>query len=155
MDLILIYKFIKLLSTPFKDWPAYKLGIIDENGEILRSRKDLSTLKERQAFGLFENMVRKIKQLLGKIPGGKSNIASYAAALWFLREHEFIEVYGDTLTEEELEECFNDYYVPLCEELGVGSGVIAGVGDGEEPIVNKKAAKKYKKKNEAEQKKWQ
>lgn len=155
MDLILIYKFIRLLSKPFKDWPAYKLGIIDENGEILKSRKDLSTLKERQAFGLFENMVRKLKKLLEKVPGGKSNIASYAAALWFLREHEFIEAHGEELTEDELKECFNEYYVPLSEELGVGSGVIAGVNPGDEPVVNKKAAKKYKKKNKAELRRWQ
>jgi len=155
MDIVLIYKFIKLLSKPFSEWDAFKLGIIDERGNILKSRKSLSTLAERRAFGLFENMVRKLKMLLEKIPGGKSNIASYAAALWFLREHEFIKTYGETLTEEELEECFNDYFIPLNEELGVGSGVIAGVGDGEEPVVNKKSAAKYKKKNKAETKKWQ
>ena len=32
IDLFVTYRFIKLLVTPFKDTDAYKLGIIDENG---------------------------------------------------------------------------------------------------------------------------
>lgn len=146
MDLFLIYSFIKRLSTPFKNWPAFALGIIDADGKILKSRKDFKTVKEREAFGLFDNLIRKLKIMLEKLPGGKTRIASYAAALWLLREHEYIEEFGDILTEEEIEECFNDYYVPLCEEMGVGGGEVAGLG-GDEPIVSKKAAKKYKRKN--------
>ena len=39
MDLVntyLSYQLIKLLSTPFSKWGAYKLGLIDEKGEVLR-----------------------------------------------------------------------------------------------------------------------
>jgi len=50
IDLFLIYQFIRRLATPFKRLEAYKLGIIDENGKILKKRKDLLTVKERQAF---------------------------------------------------------------------------------------------------------
>ena len=32
IDLFVTYRFIKLLVTPFKDTDAYKLGIIDEDG---------------------------------------------------------------------------------------------------------------------------
>ncbi len=64
IDLFLIYQFIRRLATPFKDWEAYKLGIIDENGKILKKRKDLLTVKERQAFGVFDLMILNLKNYL-------------------------------------------------------------------------------------------
>jgi hypothetical protein len=36
-DLILAYQFIKRLTTPFNKTEAYKLGIIDEKGQKLKS----------------------------------------------------------------------------------------------------------------------
>ena len=51
VDLFLVYNMVKRLATPFNEWEAYKRGIIDERGKILKSRKDLRTIKERDAFG--------------------------------------------------------------------------------------------------------
>ena len=103
VDLYLVYSFIKRLSTPFEKWDAYKLGIIDEDGNILKKRKDLRTVKERDAFGLFDLMILKLKKLMSKVPGGSSRIASYAAALYLIKEHEEIQKHGEELTEEMLE----------------------------------------------------
>ena len=36
IDLFVTYRFIKLLVTPFEKTDAYKLGIIDENGNRVR-----------------------------------------------------------------------------------------------------------------------
>ena len=33
LDLYIVYQFLKKLSTPFKDWKAFDLGIIDEKGK--------------------------------------------------------------------------------------------------------------------------
>ena len=46
VDLFVTYRFIKLLTTPFKKTDAFKLGIIDENGhrvmkQVTRSKKSL------------------------------------------------------------------------------------------------------------------
>ena len=35
VDLFMVFQFVKRLATPFKEWDAYKLGIIDEDGKIL------------------------------------------------------------------------------------------------------------------------
>ena len=40
IDLFLLYQFIKRLATPFKEWDAYELGIIDAKGKQLKKRKD-------------------------------------------------------------------------------------------------------------------
>ena len=40
IDLAISYKFIKNLVTPFEKWPAYKLGIIDKDGNIIKPRRE-------------------------------------------------------------------------------------------------------------------
>ena len=86
IDIFLLYHFIKRLVTPFEKWEAYKLGIIDKKGKVLRKRKDLGLIKEREAFALFDVLVLNLKKLLAKVPGGSSRIATYAAALLLLKE---------------------------------------------------------------------
>ena len=165
VDLFLVYQFIKRLATPFEKWDAYELGIIDKDGNILKKRKELRTVKERAAWGKFDVMISKLKKLLAKVPGGQTRLASYAAALWLIKEH--TEQDAETLTEEQLEESFAPYldYVQsrdtkdineLFEEVmsaapvnSPGSGAIAGIGVGKdgEPGLNKAQMKKYKKRN--------
>jgi hypothetical protein len=86
VDLFLVYQFIRRLATPFKEWEAFKLGIIDERGNILKKRSELRTIRERDAFGVFDTLVLRLKRLLEKLPGGQTRIASYAAALWLIKE---------------------------------------------------------------------
>ena len=165
VDLFLVYQFIKRLATPFTEWEAYKLGIIDENGNQLKKRKELRTVKERDAWGKCDVMISKLKKLLAKIPGGSTRIASYAAALWLIKEHN--QHNAETLTEEELKESFESYYDfvkesrtqnidEIFEEImsaapvnSAGSGAIAGIGVGKdgEPGLTKAQMKKYKKRN--------
>ena len=75
VDLFLVYQFIRRLATPFKEWDAYKLGIIDERGNVLRKRKTLNLAKERKAFGVFDVLVLNIKKLIEKVPLGKTRTA--------------------------------------------------------------------------------
>lgn len=85
VDIFLVYQFIRRLVTPFTEWEAYKLGIIDADGNVLKPRDSLNTT-EKQAWGYFDVLVANLKKLLGKIPAGKSAIASYAAAILLLKE---------------------------------------------------------------------
>lgn len=153
IDLFLVYSFIRRLVTPFEKWPAYEYGIIDENGNILRKRKDLKTIKERDAWGKFDVMILKLKKLLAKVPGGQTRLASYAAALWLIKENERIEHEGEFMTEEqilsEVSECMSLVEETVGPVNSVGSGNIAGAGVGPqgEPGVKPRAMKKYKKKN--------
>ncbi len=113
IDLFLVYQFIRRLATPFKDWEAFKLGIIDENGNVLKKRKDLLTVRERQAFGVFDVMVLNLKKLLAKVPGGSSRLASYAAALYLLREWNHFSdstLLTEDISDEEIIESINQLY---------------------------------------------
>ena len=167
VDLFLVFQFIKRLSTPFKEWDAFKLGIIDEKGTQLIKKKDFTTREQKNAFGIFDLMITKLKRLLEKIPGGKSRIASYAAALYLIKEQQSIEKGGfelvESFTEETLEEKLKQYIEDVkfqtmdIDELFenifdedapanvTGAGVAGTGSDG--TVVSPKAASKYKKKN--------
>jgi len=97
---------LKKLVTPFEKTKAFELGIIDEKGKILKRRRDLETSEEKDAYNLSDTLIWNIKKLMGKIPGGKSRIASYAAALYLIKEQSD----GYKVTEEELELQFFDTF---------------------------------------------
>jgi hypothetical protein len=84
-DLVLIYSFLKRLTTPFDKTEAYKLGIIDKDGKRIKS-KEVKTTEEQNAYGYFDRLVFNIKKLLERLPGGKNRLASYAAALFLIKE---------------------------------------------------------------------
>ena len=87
VDIYLVYQFLRRLATPFTKWEAFKAGVIDKEGKVLIP-KNKRTQEQQRSFKVFDVMILKLKRLLGKIPGGKSRIASYAAALWLIREYD-------------------------------------------------------------------
>ena len=90
VDLFITYKFIKLLVTPWKKTEAYDEGVIDASGKLLIKVKD-QTSAQKKTYTIFERLVFNIKRILEKIPFGKSRIASYAAALYLLKEETGME----------------------------------------------------------------
>ena len=101
LNVFFIYKFLRILTQPFDETDAFKLGIIDEKGKILKKHKKLKTTEEKDSYTLMHRLVWKLKRLMEKIPFGKTRLASYAAALWLIKEsHKF------NGTEEELQETF-------------------------------------------------
>ena len=86
IDLFVAYCFLRILTTPWKKTDAFKLGIIDEKGKILKKKNKLKGSEEKEAYTMFDRLVWKLKRLLEKISFGKTRIASYAAALWLIKE---------------------------------------------------------------------
>ena len=105
-NIYFVYQFLKKLVTPFNKTKAFELGIIDEKGKILKRRRELEGDEEKSAYNLSDTLIWNIKKLMGKIPGGKSRIASYAAALYLIKEQQD----GYKITEEELELQFFDMF---------------------------------------------
>lgn len=86
VDALITYRIIRMLVTPWTDTDAYKLGIIDKNGTPLKSTSELTTSQEQAAYSVLQRLVFKLKRILGKIPLVNKNLASYAAALWLIKE---------------------------------------------------------------------
>lgn len=164
IDLYLVYQFIKRLVTPFDQWAAFKAGIIDDKGNIIKKPRDRSS-RDKDAFGKFDLMVLKLKKLMAKIPGGQTKLASYAAALWLIKEGN--ENADEALMEEQLLSYMN--YITETTDVNTkfnmmfedgegggivnsaGSGNIQGIGVGPkgEPGLRPKQMNKYKKGNQA------
>lgn len=87
IDLAITYKFLKNLVTPFERWPAYKLGLIDKEGNIIKPKRERLKQEERDALGYFDVVTLNLRKLLGKLPGGQSAIATYAAAYLLMKEY--------------------------------------------------------------------
>jgi hypothetical protein len=75
-----------MLTTPFEDTDAFKLGLIDAKGKRIKSEKIVDA-EQKSAFTTFHRLVFNIKKLMAKIPFGSSKLASYAAALFLVKEH--------------------------------------------------------------------
>jgi len=86
VDLFVTYRFLKLLVTPWKKQEAYKQGIIDDKGKALKKARDLTTEAERESFTLLHRLVFNCKRIMGKIPFVRSQLGTYATALFLLKE---------------------------------------------------------------------
>ena len=96
IDLFVTYRFIKLLVTPFEKTDAFKLGIIDEKGNRVMpppinnvrqtKPKALGTIEEKSAYTILHKLVFNIKKIFGKVPGLRTRLGTYAAALFLLKD---------------------------------------------------------------------
>jgi len=162
LDLFMIYQFLRRLVKPFNKWEAYKLGVIDRNGKVLIDKKD-RTKQQKDAWGYYDRLLANLKKLLAKVPGGRSRLASFAAALLLLREQNL-----DPEDTEYLAECLDHYMVEanqLLTEENVsagttnvaGSGKVAGIGvgpQGDPPVMTALQRRRKKKKKKKTDEEW-
>lgn len=107
VDFVVLYSFLRKLTTPFEQWDAYKLGIIDAEGKVLRKRATLTEPPEKRAFTLFDILVLNIKKMIHRLPGGKSRLATFIAGLFLIKEQTNVEYASN---EDILYEAFMDFY---------------------------------------------
>ena len=84
-DIAYTFRFIRMMVMDWKDWDAYKQGIIDENGKRNRNVK-LDTDEKKSSYTPFIRLAANIKRLIAKIPGGGSRLGSFASALFLIKE---------------------------------------------------------------------
>jgi len=92
IDLFVTYRFLKLLTTPFEKQDAFKLGIIDKDGNRIRQPKstkpavELATSELKNAYTILHKLVFNVKKLFNKVPGLRTKVGTYAAALFLLKD---------------------------------------------------------------------
>ena len=106
-DTFIAYKFIKILATRWHKQKAYKLGIIDKKGKRIDTPEaDEAVRNSGMAYTMMHRVIFNIKRLLSKLPGGKTRLGGFAAALWLLKEEtKKMGLQDDTL----IERTFLDY----------------------------------------------
>lgn len=154
VDLYVLYRIVRRISTPFEKWDMYKSGVIDEKGNFLIP-KEKRTSKQLKSYSYLDIFVLNIKKALAKIPGGSNRIATFAAALYLLKEGRSLKEGFDL---DSFMSEFDSYLESarlLIEEGGEGGGGSAiatsntgNIAQKDNPMnVSKKLKKKHKLKN--------
>ena len=87
VDLLIAYRVIKMLVTPFDKQPAFKYGIIDKNGKVLKKFNTIKGTLEKRSYTVLHRFVFNLKRLLAKA-GIKGKLGSFAvAAALLLKEN--------------------------------------------------------------------
>lgn len=134
-DLYLTYSFLRKLTSSFETWKAFKLGVIDKNGNILIKKEDRDAW-QKESLSHFDTVILNLRKVLAKLPGGSSNFARYSAALFLLKENE---------NYDNLEEKFIEYLMTEMEGAptnNAGSGNVAGFNGEVVSPLNKKIKKR-------------
>ena len=92
IDLFVTYRFLKLLTTPFEKVDAYKFGIIDKQGNRIKKPNstkpavELATSELANSYTILHKLVFNIKKIFSKVPGLRTKVGTYAAALFLLKD---------------------------------------------------------------------
>ena len=142
IDLFVTYRFIKLLVTPFEKTDAFKLGIIDKDGNRImlppkggvRQTKPatLSTSEERAAYTVLHKLVFNIKKLFAKVPGLRTKLGTYAAALFLLKDTFKESVDDPDVFEKEFMKYLKEQGIELDNEISeevIGFGEVLPKGN--------------------------
>ena len=131
IDLFVTYRFIKLLVTPFNKMEAYKLGIIDDKGNRIvepgtNKPTTLRTIAEKNAYTVLHKLVFNIKKIFEKVPGLRTKVGTYAAALFLLKDTFKEQVDDPQMFEKEFLKYLkeNDYELDdtIAEEVTLDDG---------------------------------
>ena len=129
VDLFVVYRFLRVLVTPWHKQEAFKLGIIDKDGKTLKKSRDLGTEVEKSAFTLLHRLVFNLKRIMMKIPGVRTQLGTYATALFLLKEHYKIENLPEAeVTKYLLENKLIDLNDNISEEV-IGFGNMLPMGE--------------------------
>lgn len=87
VDNVIAYRILSMLVKNFNDTQAYKLGIIDDKGKVLKKASQLKTSQERDAYTYLHRLVFNMKRIINRLPGGESKLKSMVTALFLIKEY--------------------------------------------------------------------
>lgn len=108
LDSAYAYRFVRLVQKDFSEWEAFKTGIIDENGNVIKRPK---SDEEKSSYTPFHGAVRALKKMVSRVPGATTwaGISSSISAIGT----------RFALTEAEVQ-FMKENYAPLYEEMVAG-----------------------------------
>ena len=138
IDLFVTYRFLRLLTTPFEDTDAFKLGIIDEKGNRIMQKKvkkpavELVTSEQKSSYTILHKLVFNIKKLFNKVPGLRTKVGTYAAALFLLKDTFKESVDDPDIFEKEFVKFLKENNIELDDEISedvIGFGEVLPKGE--------------------------
>tara|TARA_B100000287_G_scaffold323402_1_gene307412 strand:- start:302 stop:916 length:615 start_codon:yes stop_codon:yes gene_type:complete len=138
IDLFVTYRFLRLLTTPFEDTDAFKLGIIDGKGNRIKKPNStkplvpLNTTQQKNSYTILHKLVFNIKKIFGKVPGLRTKLGTYAAALFLLKDTFKESVNDPDMFEKEFMKFLKENDIQLDDEISeevIGFGEVLPKGE--------------------------
>ena len=138
IDLFVTCRFIKLLTTPFNKTDAYKYGIIDDKGNRIREdnstrpKVELTTSTLKNSYTILHKLVFNIKKIFEKVPGLRTKVGTYAAALFLLKDTFKEHVEDPDMFEKEFMKYLKENKIELDREISeevIGFGEVLPKGE--------------------------
>jgi len=138
VDLFVTYRFLKLLTTPFEKTDAFKLGIIDKDGHRIKLPKsskpaiELTTSELKNSYTILHKLIFNIKKLFAKVPGLRTKVGTYAAALFLLKDTFKEHVENPDMFEKEFLKYLKENKIELDREISeevIGFGEVLPKGE--------------------------
>ena len=138
IDLFVTYRFLKLLTTPFEKQDAFKLGIIDKDGNRIKQPNStrpavpLATTELKNSYTILHKLVFNIKKIFSKVPGLRTKVGTYAAALFLLKDTFKESIDDPDMFEKEFIKYLKEQGVELDNEISeevIGFGEILPKGE--------------------------
>lgn len=82
VNTVALYIILKKLMTPFEEWKAFDLGIIDSEGNKI---KDPRSAKEIECWDILTKFCWNFKKILSKFMG-RSKLVTYLTASYLLKD---------------------------------------------------------------------
>ena len=130
VDNLIALRIVRMITQNFEDTEAFKLGIIDHQGNNLRKMSTLTTDQERNAYNYLNRLVFNMKKILNRLPGGENRMKSLVGALWLVKEYYESGTRTTSLMEDRYKHIMRiiDSDVVLAEEQLIVSKVLAEEG---------------------------
>ena len=142
VDLFVTYRFLKLLTTPFEKTDAYKKGIIDKDGNRIMKQAGRNAPKEvavelntpdlKNSYTILHKLIFNIKKLFAKVPGLRTKVGTYAAALFLLKDTFKEHVEDPDMFEKEFMKYLKENNIELDREISeevIGFGEVLPKGE--------------------------
>ena len=97
VDTLITYRILKLLVTPWEKHEAFKRGIIDKKGNVLRKNKTLRDIKDKKSYTYLHRFVFNMKRLFGKVGLGSKFGSFFGAMAMILREDKQLMAHKDAI----------------------------------------------------------
>lgn len=124
-DSVYAYRFIRLMQKSFEEWEAFRVGVIDNKGNVLKRPR---TDEEKGAYTPFHASIRAMKRMMATVPGA-TTMASMTSSLSAIGSRFGLTESDWSLIAEELDDKL--YESMIAGDAGDGTGSAKSIASGE------------------------
>lgn len=102
------FQMLLMLCTPFEQFPAYKAGVIDQNGKYLIPRNKRST-QQNKTVSYLDRLIINVKKIINKLPGGQNKLKNIVSAMVLVKQSYDNNVCPQNITKQSFDNVMDSF----------------------------------------------